>query len=227
MATLFIIATPIGNLGDFSPRAVEILKSVEAVACEDTRTSGFLLSSFEIKKPMISFHAHNEHVRVEQVMQKLEAGQDIALISDAGMPGISDPGFLATRAAHLNGHVVCVIPGPSAAITALVASGLPCDRFCFEGFLPQKKGRKTRIEQLKDEDRTIIFFESPFRIVKLIESLMSTFGEERIGSFGRELTKKFEEVKRGTLRELHQSLTERPSIKGEFVLIVAGKGYTE
>lgn len=160
-------------------------------------------------------------------MDMLSVGQDVALISDAGMPGISDPGFLAVREAHLHGHTVSVIPGPSAAVTALVASGLPSDRFCFEGFLPQKKGRKTRLEQLKDENRTIVFFESPFRIVKLIEECIRIFGDDRIACFGRELTKKFEEIKRGKLITLKESLTERASIKGEFVLVVAGKDYTE
>lgn len=227
MATLFITATPIGNLGDFSPRAVDVLRSVAAIACEDTRTSGFLLHAFEIKKPMISFHAHNEHGRVEQLVELLNGGQDVALISDAGMPGVSDPGFLAVRAAHAAGHTVSVIPGPSAAITALVGSGLPCDRFTFEGFLPQKKGRKTRIEQLKDEERTMIFFESPYRIAKLLLELGAVFGSDRLACFGRELTKKFEEIRRGTLSELHISLTERDAIKGEFVLIVAGKAYSE
>jgi len=227
LATLFITATPIGNLGDFSPRAVEVLRSVSAIACEDTRTSGFLLHAFEIKKPLLSFHAHNEHGRVDQLIERLDAGQDVALISDAGMPGVSDPGFLAVRAAHAAGHTVSVIPGPSAALTALVGSGLPCDRFTFEGFLPQKKGRKTRIESLRGEERTMIFFESPYRITKLLKELAEVFGPERLACFGRELTKKFEEIRRGTLTELHVSLTERDAIKGEFVLIVAGSQYSE
>lgn len=227
MSTLFLIATPIGNLGDFSSRAVETLQSVASIACEDTRTSGFLLSHFKVKKPLISFHAHNEHNKVAQILELLDGGQDVALISDAGMPGISDPGFLAVRQAHLNGHLVSVIPGASAAITALVASGLPSDRFCFEGFLPQKKGRKTRLEALQNEERTMIFFESPYRILKLIEECKKMFGNDRIACFGRELTKKFEEIRRASLAELHISLSERPSIKGEFVLVVAGKGYSE
>lgn len=227
MSTLFLIATPIGNLGDFSPRAVEMLKTVSAIACEDTRTSGVLLSHFQIKKPLISFHAHNEHGKISQIVEMMDAGQDVALISDAGMPGISDPGFLAVREAHQKGHIVSVIPGASAAITALVASGLPSDRFCFEGFLPQKKGRKTRLETLQDEDRTMVFFESPYRILKLIDECIKHFGEDRIACFGRELTKKFEEIQRAPLTDLKRSLTERPSIKGEFVLVVAGKGYSE
>lgn len=227
MATLYIIATPIGNLGDFSPRAIEVLNHVEAVACEDTRTSGFLLHHFEIKKPMISFHSHNEHKRLQDLTNLLDGGSDVALISDAGMPAISDPGFLAVRQAHLMGHTVIVIPGPSAAISALAASGLPSDRFTFEGFLPQKKGRKTRIEQLSDETRTMIFFESPYRILKLLDELSTVFGPDRLACFGRELTKKFEENRRGTLAELAQLLRDKPSIKGEFVLVVAGKDYTE
>ncbi|MCC5926170.1 MAG: 16S rRNA (cytidine(1402)-2'-O)-methyltransferase [Bacteroidetes bacterium] len=227
MATLYLIATPIGNLGDLSPRAVEVLKQVDTIACEDTRTSGFLLHHFEVKKPLISFHSHNEHKKLQALSDLLDAGNHIALISDAGMPAISDPGFLAVRQAHLSGHEVIVIPGPSAAISALAASGLPSDRFCFEGFLPQKKGRKTRIEQLTEEARTMIFFESPYRILKLLDELSLVFGSDRLACFGRELTKKFEENRRGTLSELKASLSERPSIKGEFVLIVAGKDYTE
>lgn len=227
MATLYVIGTPIGNLSDISSRMTEILGHVEAVACEDTRTTGFLMYHIGIKKHLISFHTHNEHHRIGQVMELLEAGKDIALVSDAGMPGISDPGFLAVREAHLRGIQVIVIPGPSAAITALAASGLPSDRFTFEGFLPQKKGRKTRLEALKDEDRTMIFFESPFRILKLIQECIDLFGPDRLACFGRELTKKFEENRRGKLIDLHTDLKNRPAIKGEFVLIVAGNTYQD
>jgi 16S rRNA (cytidine1402-2'-O)-methyltransferase len=227
LATLYIIATPIGNLQDISPRALEVLGNVSAIACEDTRTSGVLLRHYSISREMISFHSHNEHHRTEKLIERLDAGFDLALISDAGMPAISDPGFLVVRAAHLRGHTVTVIPGASAAITAMAASGLPSDKFCFEGFLPQKKGRKSRIQLLSNEARSMIFFESPFRILRLLDELISEFGPERLGCFCRELTKKFEEIQRGTLKELHQSLKERPSIKGEFVLVVAGKDYTE
>ena len=227
MATLYVIGTPIGNLSDISTRMSEVFNHVEAVACEDTRTTGFLMHHLGIKKHLISFHTHNEHHRISQVMELLEAGKDIALVSDAGMPGISDPGFLAVREAHLRGVQVIVIPGPSAAITALAASGLPSDRFTFEGFLPQKKGRKTRLEALKEEDRTMIFFESPFRILKLLQECIDLFGPERLACFGRELTKKFEENRRGTLSDLHANLKSRPSIKGEFVLIVAGNTYQD
>lgn len=180
-----------------------------------------------IKKHLISFHTHNEHQRIDQVMSLLEAGKDIALVSDAGMPGISDPGFLAVREAHLRGVQVIVIPGPSAAIAALAASGLPSDRFTFEGFLPQKKGRKTRLEALKDEERTMIFFESPFRIVKLLQECHDLFGPDRLACFSRELTKKFEENRRGTLGELLHELKNRQAVKGEFVLIVAGNSYQD
>lgn len=227
MATLYVIGTPIGNLSDISSRMTEILGNVEAVACEDTRTTGFLMHHLGIKKHLISFHTHNEHQRIGQVMELLEGGKDIALVSDAGMPGISDPGFLAVREAHLRGIQVIVIPGPSAAITALAASGLPSDRFTFEGFLPQKKGRKTRLEALKEEDRTMVFFESPFRILKLLQECINLFGPDRLACFGRELTKKFEENRRGKLSDLHAELKNRPAIKGEFVLIVAGNTYQD
>ena len=227
MGTLYVIGTPIGNLNDISNRAIEILSAVSAVACEDTRTTGFLLNHLGLKKQLLSFHSHNEHGRVQQLIDMLSQGQDIALVSDAGMPGISDPGFLIIRQAHLNKIPVSVIPGPSAALTALVASGLPCDRFCFEGFLPQKKGRKSKLEALKIEERTMVFFESPFRIIRLVEECIHHFGEDRLGCFGRELTKKFEEIQRGTIAELLISLKERPSIKGEFVLVIAGSTYKE
>jgi len=227
LATLYIVATPIGNLQDISPRALEVLSGVSAIACEDTRTSGVLLRHYAISSELVSFHAHNEHHKTDKLIERLDAGFDLALISDAGMPAISDPGFLVVRAAHLRGHSVSVIPGPSAAINAMAASGLPSDRFCFEGFLPQKKGRKTRIHQLADEPRSMIFFESPYRILRLIDELISEFGPDRMGCFCRELTKKFEEIRRGRLQDLQISLKERQAIKGEFVLVVAGKGYTE
>ncbi len=227
MATLYVIGTPIGNLNDISKRAIEVLSEVAGVACEDTRTTGFLLQHLGLKKQLFSFHAHNEHAKIDQLMNYLVSGNDVALVSDAGMPGISDPGFLAVRKAHETGITVSVIPGPSAVLTALVASGLPSDRFCFEGFLPQKKGRKTRLELLKQEDKTMVLFESPHRIVKLIKECIGIFGPDRLACFGRELTKKFEENRRGTLSELLISLETRPSIKGEFVLVVAGNTYTE
>jgi 16S rRNA (cytidine1402-2'-O)-methyltransferase len=227
VGTLYVIGTPIGNLNDVSTRMIEVLNQVHAVACEDTRTTGFLLHHLGIKKQMVSFHAHNEHQRINQIMNWLQSGNDVALVSDAGMPGISDPGFLAVREAHLLGIPISVIPGPSAAIVALAASGLPSDRFCFEGFLPQKKGRKSKLEALKSEDRTMIFFESPFRIVKLLKECVTHFGPDRLACFGRELTKKFEENRRDTLQQLLQELEARPAIKGEFVLVVAGNTYQD
>ncbi|GAB5408421.1 MAG: 16S rRNA (cytidine(1402)-2'-O)-methyltransferase [Balneolaceae bacterium] len=227
MSTFYIVATPIGNLSDFSPRAVDTLKSVDYIACEDTRTSGKLLKHFGIDKPTFSFHLHNEHKKVGHLINILNANQNVALISDAGMPGISDPGFLAVRAAQKEDHTICVIPGPDAATTALVASGLPCDRYAFEGFLPHKKGRQKRLGQLAEEDRTLIIYESPNRLLKLINELEKYFGENRLMAVARELTKTFEEIQRGTILELKEEFSSRDSIKGEIVVIVAGKGYSE
>lgn len=227
MSTLYIVATPIGNLQDFSPRAAEVLESVDYIACEDTRTSGVLLSHFQIDKPTFSFHQHNEHRKVEHLLNILNGNQNVALISDAGMPGISDPGFLAVRAAHQNGHTVTVIPGPDAATTALVASGLPCDKYVFEGFLPQKKGRQKRLKELAGEERTLIFYESPYRVVRLLGELQEHFEPTRLAAVARELTKKFEEVLRGPVAELYEELEERGNLKGEFVVVVSGKGYEE
>lgn len=227
MSTLYIVATPIGNLQDFSPRAVEILKSVDYIACEDTRTSGHLFQHFGIDKPTFSFHQHNEHRKVGHLTNILDANQDVALVSDAGMPGISDPGFLAVRAAKQSGHTVSVIPGPDAATTALVASGLPCDRYVFEGFLPHKKGRQKRLGELSKEERTIVIYESPNRLLKLLGELEEHFEADRIAAVARELTKKFEEVIRGTIIELKIEFEKRDSIKGELVIIISGKGYSE
>lgn len=227
LSTLYIVATPIGNLSDFSPRAVEILQQVDYIACEDTRTSGKLLTRFSISKPTFSFHQHNEHKKVEHILHLLEAGQRVALISDAGMPGISDPGFLAIRAAKQAGFQVVVIPGPDAATTALVASGLPSNRYVFEGFLPHKKGRQKRLRQLSEEERTVILYESPNRLVKLLGELTTYFGEDRLAAVARELTKTYEEVTRGTLKQLFTDFDARASIKGEIVVIIAGVGYSE
>ena len=199
MSTLYIVATPIGNLQDFSPRAVEILKSVDYIACEDTRTSGNLLQHFGIDKPKFSFHQHNEHRKVGHLTNILDANQDVALISDAGMPGISDPGFLAVRAAKQGGHNIIVIPGPDAATTALIASGLPSDRYVFEGFLPHKKGRQKRLGELAEEERTIIIYESPNRLLKLLGELEEHLEPDRLAAVASELTKKFEEIIRCTI----------------------------
>ncbi len=227
MAILYIVATPIGNLDDFSSRAVQVLSEVDYIACEDTRTTSFLLQKFNIQKPTFSFHLHNEHTKVQHVIDLLEQGHDVALVSDAGMPGISDPGFLAIRAAHQKGIGVTVIPGPSAVINALIYSGLPSDRFVFEGFLPPKKGRKTRIMALKDEERTVVFYESPHRIEKLLDQLVDILGEDRMAALTRELTKKFEEIIRGPLGSIRDELKDREKIKGEITLVLAGKNYQE
>jgi len=227
VSTFFIVATPIGNLGDFSPRAVEVLRSADYIACEDTRTSGVLLKNYQVNTPTFSFHQHNEHQKVDYLMELLGSGQSVALISDAGMPGISDPGFLAVRAAHQNGFTVSVIPGPDAVTTALAASGLPSDKFVFEGFLPPKKGRQKRLKELAGEERTIIFYESPYRLLKLLSGLKQHVDEHRLIAVCRELTKKFEEVNRGTVTEILNEYQQRPSIKGEIVVVVSGKGYSE
>lgn len=225
--SIFVVGTPIGNLSDMSERCINTLKQADIIACEDTRTSGNLMKQFNIQAKLTSFHQHNEHRKVQDIINLLKTGKNVALISDAGMPAISDPGFLLTREAHKNGITVVPIPGPNAAVTALAASGLPSDRFIFEGFLPQKKGRKTRIMNLKEETRTLVFYESPYRVVRFLKELEEHFGSERLAVIARELTKKFEEIKRGTLSELKQDFENRPSIKGEFVIIVAGNGYTE
>ncbi len=225
--SLFVVGTPIGNLSDMSERCINTLKQADLIACEDTRTSGNLMKQFNIQAKLTSFHQHNEHRKVQDIINLLKTGKNVALISDAGMPAISDPGFLLTREAHKNGIAVVPIPGPNAAVTALAASGLPSDRFIFEGFLPQKKGRKTRMMNLKEETRTLVFYESPYRVVRFLKELEEHFGPERLAVIARELTKKFEEIKRGTISELKQDFENRPSIKGEFVIIVAGNGYTE
>lgn len=227
MSILFIVATPIGNLSDLSQRAVDTLQSADQLACEDTRTTAKLLQHYQIEIPAFSFHQHNEHHKVKHIVNLLNAGQNIALVSDAGMPGISDPGFLATRAAHQNGHTVQVIPGPDACTTALIASGLPSDRFFFEGFLPPKKGRLSRINEISDHEVTTVLFESPHRLLKLLGELNEHAGGDRIACVARELTKKFEEINRLPLSALYEHWQRTPSIKGEFVIVLAGKSYSE
>ena len=227
MSTLYIVATPIGNLDDISERAIETLKSVSYIACEDTRTSGVLLKKLGINTNTFAFHAHNEHQKVEHLLNILDARQNVAIISDAGMPGISDPGFLAVRAAHQAGHSVSVIPGPDAATTALVASGLPCDKYVFEGFLPQKKGRQKQLKQLVDEQRSIVLYESPHRLIKLLVELRKYMGDQRMIAVCRELTKKFEEVVRGSIKSVYDTFQLRDDIKGEIVVIIASKDYSE
>jgi 16S rRNA (cytidine1402-2'-O)-methyltransferase len=220
-AKLFVVPTPIGNLEDMTMRAIRILKEVDLILAEDTRTSGFLLKHFGIDTPMQSHHKFNEHKSVENVVQRIKSGQNVALISDAGTPAISDPGFLVVRQCVENEIDIECLPGATAFVPALVTSGLPNDRFCFEGFLPQKKGRQTKINALIAETRTMIFYESPFRLVKTLTQLSEVLGAERKASVSREISKLFEETKRGTLLELAQYFeTYQP--KGEIVIIVAG-----
>lgn len=219
---LFIIPTPIGNLEDITLRALRILKEVDLILAEDTRTSGNLLRHYQIEKPLQSHHLHNEHKTVEQIIERIQAGQNIALVSDAGTPSISDPGFLLVRECLKAGIEVECLPGATAFVPALVNSGIPSDRFCFEGFLPQKKGRQTKLNNLKEEERTMIFYESPFRLVKALEEFVVVFGAERKASVSRELTKMFEETKRGTLQELIEYFKSK-TVKGEIVIVVEGK----
>ncbi len=218
---LYLVPTPIGNLKDITLRALEVLQAVDAVIAEDTRKSGLLLKHFNIDKKFIPFHQHNEHKVLESICMKLATGIDMALITDAGTPGISDPGFLLVRACVQAGIEVCSLPGATAFVPALVNSGLPCDRFCFEGFLPVKKGRQTRLESLKTEQRTMVFYESPHRLIKTLTQFKEVFGELRQASVSREITKIYEENKRGTLDELITYFNTQ-NIRGEMVIVVEG-----
>lgn len=221
MSKLYLVPTPIGNLGDMTLRAIEVLKGVDLVLAEDTRKSGILFRHFQISKPIQSHHKFNEHRTLESLVQRLRGGTTIALISDAGTPGISDPGFLLVRACIEEGIEVETLPGPTAFVPALVNSGLASDKFVFEGFLPQKKGRQKRLSHLSNESRTLIFYESPFRLVKTLIQLSEHFGTGRKASVSRELTKIHEETVRGTLEELIQFYRDK-TVKGEIVLIVEG-----
>lgn len=221
MPKLYIIPTPIGNLEDMTYRAVRLLKEVDIVLAEDTRTSQVLLKHYGIERKLFSHHKYNEHQTVEFVASRIEAGESVALISDAGTPGISDPGFLLVRTCLERGLEVETLPGATAFVPALVQSGFPCDRFCFEGFLPQKKGRKKRLAALADESRTMIFYESPFRVLKALGEFTEVFGAERKVSVSRELSKKFEQTVRGTIGEVIAHFEAHPP-KGEFVMIVEG-----
>jgi len=221
--TLYLVATPIGNLEDMSTRAIKTLNSVALVACEDTRTSGVLLNHFGIETHRTSFHSHNEHGKAKRIVEQLLRGDDVALISDAGSPGISDPGYLLVRAALDAGLEVCALPGPSAVIPALAASGLPSDRFVFEGFLPTKKGRQTRIKDLVTEDRTVILYESPHRLAKLLVQLATYAGDDRQAVVAREISKKFEEFIRGTLAELIEWTEAQQKVRGECVVLLASE----
>lgn len=221
MGKLYVVPTPVGNLEDMTFRAIRILKEVDLILAEDTRTSGILLKHFEIKNAMQSHHKFNEHKTVESVVNRAKAGESIALISDAGTPGISDPGFLVVRECVRNGIEVECLPGATAFVPALVSSGLPNDRFCFEGFLPQKKGRMTRMKQLAEETRTMVFYESPHRLLKTLIQFGEYFGVERQASVSREISKIHEETVRGSLTELIAHFTEKDP-RGEIVIIVEG-----
>lgn len=222
MGKLYIVPTPIGNLEDITLRALRILKESDAILAEDTRVSGKLLSHYEIKKPLLAHHQHNEHKTVEWIASRIQAGETIALISDAGTPGISDPGFLLVRECIKQGIEVDCLPGPTAFVPALVQSGLPCDQFVFLGFIPQKKGRQTRFKNLANESRTMVFYESPYRLVKFLEEAGAHWGKDRRVCVSRELTKMFEENFRGSVEEAHQHFTSK-TVKGEIVIVVQGR----
>ncbi|GGF34770.1 16S rRNA (cytidine(1402)-2'-O)-methyltransferase [Echinicola rosea] len=219
---LYLVPTPIGNLQDITLRAIEVLKSVDVILAEDTRTTGKLLKHLEIQRPLQSYHIFNEHKTVEKLVERMEGGEQFALVSDAGTPAISDPGFLLVRAAREAGLEVNCLPGATAFVPALVNAALPNDRFVFEGFLPHKKGRKTRIDNLLEEERTMIFYESPHRLLKTLGQFKDAFGAERMACVSRELTKMYEENIRGSLEELIAYYQEN-TIKGEIVITVAGK----
>ncbi len=226
MPKLYLVPTPIGNLEDITLRAIRILKECDFILAEDTRTSGVLLKHFQIEKRMVSNHSHNEHKILGRIVEEIESSNSVALITDAGTPGISDPGFLIVRECIRKKIPVECLPGATAFIPALVNSGLPNDRFCFEGFLPHKKGRQTKMNLLKGEERTMVFYESPFRLVKTLEQFAESFGKERQASISRELSKMFEETKRGTLEELITYFKSK-TVKGEIVIVVGGNDENE
>lgn len=222
MSLLYIVPTPVGNLEDITLRAIRILKEADLILAEDTRTTRVLMKHYDIKNQLMSHHKFNEHASAHGIVERLKAGQTIALVSDAGTPGISDPGFLLVREAVAAGIEVQTLPGATAFVPALVSSGLPDDRFCFEGFLPQKKGRTTRLEQLKDESRTMIFYESPYRLVKTLQQFAEIFGDGRQVSVAREISKIHEESVRGTLAEVVLHFQDNEP-RGEIVIVLAGK----
>lgn len=221
MGTLYIVPTPVGNMEDMTLRAVRVLREADLILAEDTRTSGILLKHFGIQNHLMSHHKFNEHGTSAGIVERLKGGQTIALISDAGTPGISDPGFLLAREAAKAGVEVQCLPGATACIPAIVSSGLPCDRFCFEGFLPQKKGRQSFLASLKDEPRTMVFYESPYRLLKTLQQFADVFGDDRQVSVAREISKVHEEHVRGTLAEVIQHFTETAP-RGEIVIVLAG-----
>jgi len=219
---LYIVPTPIGNLEDITLRAINVLKTVDVVLAEDTRTSGSLLKHLGISKPMHSYHIHNEHQSITRIIERMLKGETMALVSDAGTPAVSDPGFLLVRECIKYGITIECLPGPTAFVPALVNSGLPSDRFTFEGFLPHKKGRQTRLQNLVNEDRTMIFYESPHRLLKALQQFSEYFGPDRQACVSRELTKIYEENVRGTVQEIIAYFSEK-TVKGEIVIIVGGK----
>ena len=218
---LYIIPTPIGNLADLTFRAVEVLKSVDLILAEDTRTSSVLLNHYYVNKPISPYHKHNEHKILAHLVEQLVAGKTMALLTDAGTPGISDPAFLLVRECIKQDIKVECLPGATAFVPALVSSGLPMNSFCFEGFIPLKKGRQTLLKKLATEERTMVFYESPLRLVRTLKEFMEYFGAGRLCCVSRELTKKFEENKRGSLQEVHDHFNAKP-VKGEIVIVVAG-----
>ncbi len=219
---LYLVPTPIGNLEDVTVRAIRVLREADLIACEDTRTSGVFLSHYGIDTPTTSYHDHNEREKAPHLVKRMRAGHTVALITDAGSPGISDPGFYLARAAREAGIEVSALPGATAFVPALTASALPSDRFVFEGFLPKKKGRQTRLEMIADEPRTVVFYESPHRLLRTLADLIERCGPDRPVAVARELTKKYEEVPRGTLQEVHSYFAEVETIRGEIVIVLGG-----
>ena len=219
---LYVVPTPIGNLEDITYRAIKVLNEVDVILAEDTRTSGFLLKHYDITTKMISHHKFNEHKSIQHIVERIEAGANVALISDAGTPAISDPGFLLVRACIEAGIRIECLPGATAFVPALVMSGLPNDRFCFEGFLPAKKGRQTRLKELQNEQRTMVFYESPYRVLKTLTQFADYFGADRMAATSREISKIYEETQRGTLSQLINHFTQTAP-RGEFVIVVSGK----
>ena len=218
---LYLVPTPIGNLADITYRAVKVLEFVDLIACEDTRRSNILLTHYDIRTPTISYHNHNEHSRAEQLIERMRAGQNVALISDAGSPGLSDPGFYLVRLCWQEKIAVQALPGATALIPALTVSGLPAERFVFEGFLPVRKGRKQRLESIRMETRTVILYESPHRLIRTLTDLAKILEEDRVSVVARELTKKFEEIQHGHPQELLDRYRNKTAVKGEFVIILA------
>lgn len=219
---LYLVPTPIGNLDDITLRALQVLREVDLIACEDTRTSGHLLDHHDVDTPTTSYHEHNEREKTPELVARMRAGHDVALISDAGSPGISDPGFYLARACRDENIEVQALPGPTALIPALTASALPSDRFVFEGFLPKKKGRETRLTELASEPRTIVIYESPYRLLRTLDDLIEHLGPVRLAAVARELTKTYEEIERGTLKEVRSYFAGYKKVRGECVIVVEG-----